>query len=357
MLRDFLIARRDELLRRARTKLSERKAPVPTDVESFDGLPLFMDQLIAILGTVENERRSGQLDMVATADRYGDELGRLGLTVGQVVHDYGSICQSVTELADEEEVPITAEEFQTFNRCLDEAIAHAVTAYQRQRDRADDGGGGAQLGYLAHEMRNLLATSMLSYEALTRSDIGIRGATGAMLGRSLRRMRGLIDRTLAEVRLEHGNPTPERVSIAGLIEEVEVIATMEANERDVSLSIETGPRDVAVDADPQILVSAVANLVQNAVKFTHPHGHVSVRAVSSDGRVLISVEDECGGLPPGVAAELFQPFQQRNENKGGLGLGLTISLKAVRAIGGEIGVRDLPGKGCLFTIDLPRAAA
>lgn len=356
MLREFLVDRRDELLARARAKLSERRAPAPTGVEAVDGLPLFMDQLIRVLSGAEDDRRSLQTSMAATADLYGTELSRLGLSVGQVVHDYGSICQSVTELAAEEGLPITAEEFQTFNRCLDEAIAQAVTSYQRQRDRTDEGRGGAQLGFLAHEMRNLLATSMLSYDALGRSEIGIRGSTGVLLGRSLRRMRALIDRTLAEVRLEQGHPTPERVSIAGLIEEIEVVATIDANERDVALSVDAGPRDVAVEADPQILASAVANIVQNAFKFTRRHGHVTVRASATDGRVLISVEDECGGLPPGVAATLFQPFEQRAANKAGMGLGLSISRKAVHAIGGEIGVCDVPGQGCRFTIDLPRAA-
>ena len=68
------------------------------------------------------------------------------------------------------------------------------------------------------------------------------------------------------------------------------------------------------------------------------------------------MEDECGGLPPGKAEDLFRPFEQRGADKTGLGLGLSISMKGVRANGGEIRVRNLPGKGCTFTVDLPRAA-
>jgi hypothetical protein len=110
----------------------------------------------------------------------------LGLTVGQVVHDYGSICQSVTELADERDVAITADEFQTLNRCLDDAIAEAVTHYEQQRDRTVGGSGVAHLGFLAHEMRNLLSTSMLTFEALSRGNVGVHGApapcSGAVCG-------------------------------------------------------------------------------------------------------------------------------------------------------------------------------
>jgi signal transduction histidine kinase len=355
VLYEFLLTNRDEILVRSRAKLSGRKAPTPTEAELRDGLPLFMDQLIAILRAAKSDRGTGHRNMAASAGLHGGELLRLGLTVGQVVHDYGSICQSVTELAHERDVAITADEFQTLNRCLDDAIAEAVTTYEQQRDRTVGVSGVAHLGFLAHEMRNLLSTSMLTFEALSRGSVGVHGSTGRLLGRSLRRMRVLIDRTLAEVRRGSGIQKPERVSIAELIEEIEVIATIDANEHDIRLSVDAGRPDVTVEADHQILASVVANLVQNAFKFTRAHGHIKVCTHTTGERVLIEVEDECGGLPPGKADELFRPFEQRGADHSGLGLGLSISLKGVRANGGEIRVRDLPGKGCTFTVDLPRA--
>jgi hypothetical protein len=356
MLHDFLIANRKEILGRSRAKLSARHVPTATDSELEQGLPLFLNQLTAILAAEKGERSTKHLGVSASAAVHGGELLRIGLTVGQVVQDYGSICQSVTELADERNVAITADEFQTFNRCLDDAIAQAVTTYEHQRDRAVGGNpGAAHLGFLAHEMRNLLTTSMLTYEALVRGNVGIQGSTGTLLGRSLRRMRVLIDRTLAEVRLEAGTQKLERVSIAQLVEEIEVVATIEAKDHDIHLSVDAGAFDVAVDADHQILASVVANLVQNAFKFTRPHGHITVRAHTEGQRVLIDVADECGGLPPGKAEDLFRPFEQRGADQTGLGLGLSISLKGAQASGGEIHVRDVPGSGCVFTIDLPRA--
>ena len=324
--------------------------------ELAEGLPLFMDQLIAILRAAKSERAEEHRSIATSAGLHGGALLRIGLTVGQVVHDYGSICQSVTELADERDVAISADEFQTLNRCLDDAIAEAVTTYEEHRDRTVGGAGVAHLGFLAHEMRNLLSTSMLTFDALSRGSVGVHGSTGTLLGRSLRRMRVLIDRTLAEVRLEGGAQQRDRVSIPELIEEIEVVATIDANEHDNSLSVDAGHPDVTVEADHQILASVVANLVQNAFKFTRPHGHINVRTHTTGDRVLIDVEDECGGLPPGKAEDLFRPFKQRGADKTGLGLGLSISMKGVRANGGEIRVRNLPGKGCTFTVDLPRAA-
>ena len=99
----------------------------------------------------------------------------------------------------------------------------------------------------------------------------------------------------------------------------------------------------------------VANLVQNAFKFTAAKSHVALRARAEGERVLIEVEDECGGLPAGATEALFAPFEQRGGDRTGVGLGLSISRRGVEANGGTLRVRDLPGRGCVFTIDLPRA--
>ena len=355
MLHEFLVANRTEILARSRERLAGREVPTPTEAELENGLPLFLDQLVAILRDEKGERAAGHESVSASATLHGGQLLRMGLTVGQVVQDYGSICQSVTEVAHERDIAITADEFHTFNRCLDEAIAQAVTEYEQQRDRTDSSPGVAHLGILAHEMRNLLAASMLTYTALETGAVGIRGSTGAMLGRSLRQMRVLVDRTLAEVRLGAEIQSSERVCVAKLVEEIAIVATIDAKDHDMQLSVDAGPYDVNVEADHQILASVVANLVQNAFKFTRPRGHVKVRAYASDDRALIDVEDQCGGLPPGAAEELFQPFERRGGDMTGLGLGLSISLRGVRASGGKIHVRDLPGAGCIFTVDLPRA--
>jgi signal transduction histidine kinase len=353
---EFLAANREEILRRSRAKLTARKVPTPTVAELSDGLPLFLDQLIRILRAQKNERAQDHMSVSSSAALHGHELLRIGLTVGQVVHDYGSICQSVTELADETNISITADEFHTFNRCLDDAIAGAVTTYEHHRDRMVERTGVAHLGLLAHEMRNLLNTSMLTFAALERGSIGVNGSTGTLLGRSLRRMRVLIDRTLAEVRLEAAIQSSERVPVSELLEEIEVVAKLEANSNDIELSIDAGPRGLAVQADHQILAAVVANLVQNAFKFTRPHGRITIRAYTTEQRVRIDVADQCGGLPPGKAEELFRPFERHSVDQSGLGLGLAISWKGIRASGGEIHVRNFPGSGCVFTIDLPSAS-
>jgi signal transduction histidine kinase len=71
-------------------------------------------------------------------------------------------------------------------------------------------------------------------------------------------------------------------------------------------------------------------------------------------RALIEIQDQCGGLPAGLADTMFRPFEQGHSDRSGIGLGLSISRRAVEAMEGKIGVRDIPGEGCVFTIDLPR---
>ncbi len=142
-----------------------------------------------------------------------------------------------------------------------------------------------------------------------------------------------------------------------LIEEVEIGASMVAQARGLRVTTTSVDPSVIVEADRPILAAALANLVQNALKFTHPGTTVTIRASTTADRVLIAVEDECGGLPPGKVEHLLRPFVQGGADRTGLGLGLSICLKAVKAIAGELHIRDLPGKGCVFTIDLPKQPA
>ena len=96
--------------------------------------------------------------------------------------------------------------------------------------------------------------------------------------------------------------------------------------------------------------------MQNAIKFTHPRGKVTLRASASGARVLIEVEDECGGLAADKLEALFAPFAQEASDRSGLGLGLAICRRGAAASGGEVRARDLPRKRCVFTLDLPSAA-
>jgi signal transduction histidine kinase len=107
--------------------------------------------------------------------------------------------------------------------------------------------------------------------------------------------------------------------------------------------------------DRQLLLAAAGNLLQNAFKFTQPGTEVTLHAHASGDRILIDVEDGCGGLPAGDAERLFVAFEQRGDDRSGVGLGLSIARRSVEANRGTLTARDMPGRGCVFTIDLPNA--
>lgn len=210
-----------------------------------------------------------------------------------------------------------------------------------------------RLGSLAHELRNLLNTATLAYSAIKGGHGAVAGATGSVLDRSLEGLRNLIDRALADVRLTAGLQAPrELTSLDVVLEEVRIAAQLDASGRNVAFSASFQP-GLAVATDREMLSSALANLLQNAFKFTRPGSQVTLTARVVADRVLIEVADQCGGLPSGLAEELFLPFTQRSGDRSGVGLGLSISRRAVEANGGMLRVRDVAGTGCVFTIDLP----
>ena len=355
MLLEFIRQNRQELIRITREKVRVRASPRATPEELETGVPLFLTQFTELLAaTNSGTSRSPEID--ASATLHGNDLLRRGFTIAQVVHDYGDVCQAITELAGRQQKQFSASEFHTFNLCLDNAIAGAVTEYSRQREQNLADEEVERLGFLAHELRNLLSTATMAFHVLRSGTVAIGGSTGAVLDRSLTGLRRLVDRSLAEVRLTSGQHRRTRVLLAEFIGEMEMTASLDAKARDLDLTVAPVEPAVAVDVDRELLASALSNLLQNAFKFTHARGNVSLRTRTKGDRVFIDVEDECGGLPLGKAEELFRPFERRGTDRSGLGLGLAISRKSIGASGGEIQVQNLPGKGCVFTIDLPVAA-
>ena len=354
MLHEFIAVNRDEIIRRCRAKVATRSIPPPTEAEIDHGVPVFLDQL-------RNALRLGETtspEISKSAIRHGHDLLSQGFTVSQVVHDYGDVCQAITELAVELNAPISTEDFRVLNRCLDDAIAGAVTEYGRERTQSGIDGesarGTERLGFFAHELRNLMNTALMAFEVLKTGNVGVGGSTGTVLHRTLTASAALITRSLAEVRLTQGIQNREQVLIAGFIDEIASASTLEANARGVRLTVAPVEDGVAIAADRQVLAAVVGNLLQNAFKFTRPRTTVTLRVRASADRVLIEIQDECGGLASGDVDDLFRPFEQRSADRTGMGLGLAFSRWGAEANGGRIYARNLPDRGCVFTIDLPR---
>jgi hypothetical protein len=212
----FLQNNRDELLVRCKAKVAERPKRAATTEQLANGVPLFLSQLTRTLGAEEEGKRAegvqisgpagGDADALSeigvTAAAHGKQLLELGYSVDQVVHDYGDLCQSITDLAFERDAPFAVDEFRTLNRCLDNAIADAVTAFVAERDVGmaiqQSSAAVERLGFLVYEIRASVQVANVAFRALETGPLGIGGATGALLKQSLLDLSTLVNRSLPE---------------------------------------------------------------------------------------------------------------------------------------------------------------
>jgi hypothetical protein len=212
MLHEFLTSNRTELVVRCKNKAARRFAPSEIPLALDHGVPLFLQQLVETLrleqreptgATVEPGPSPAPTEIGRAATVHGAEMLRLGYTIDQVVHDYGDVCQAVTELAGEEDERISTGEFHTLNRCLDNAIADAVTSFGRARqvlinDQAET--LQQRLSFYSVEHRRLVDIALQSYSAIKTGHVGVTGSTGTLLLHTLEELRSLADRTLPEIR-------------------------------------------------------------------------------------------------------------------------------------------------------------
>ena len=212
MLHQFLTSNRTELITRCRNKVARRLSPSEIPLALDHGVPLFLQQLVETLRLEQTEPPSAAYeskpspaatDIGRAATVHGADLLRLGYSVDQVVHDYGDVCQAVTELAGERNARISTDEFRTLNRCLDNAIADAVTSFGRARQVLLDDQAETleqRLHYFSLDHRRLVDIALQAYDVIKTGRVGATGATGTVLFQTLDELRSLADRTLPEIR-------------------------------------------------------------------------------------------------------------------------------------------------------------
>lgn len=373
MMHMFLSNNTDALVQRCMEKVAQRPRRYATDAQLRNGIPMFLGQLIRTLeaeqdhGTGAGDNISGPSgghdsttvsEMGVSAAAHGTALMALGYTVDQVVHDYGDLCQAITDLAVERDAPFTVDEFRTLNRCLDNAIADAVTEFSFQRDisiaRQQSTDLNQRTGFLMHELRNSLSVASMAVAALEAGSLSITGATGAILKRSHGTMKRLITTSLDEVRIGAAQGLNQVFSLALFIDEAGESALLEADRRGCELLVLPVDPVLGIEGNRDALLAALANLLNNALKFTCPQTRVTLTAYAAGDRIHLTVKDHCGGLGGGDAEKMFSPFTQRGDDKTGLGLGLSIARQTIVADDGQISVDNFPGIGCAFTISLPR---
>jgi signal transduction histidine kinase len=317
-------------------------------LELIDHLPAFLDEIAQAF-----REREGREESRVAAEHGVQRLG-LGFSLDAVVREYGALRDAILAVAKAKQVAVREQESNVLFDCIITGIAEAVSEYQRQRDAELQRHMNEHFAFIAHELRNPLGSSLAALGMLERKgQLNMSERFAQVLNRGLKRMHELVDSTLRSAQLATGiHLQREPVTLTTLLEETEISAVASAEERGVALTFHVDD-DVTIHVDQRLVLSALTNLVRNAVKFSHQGGAVAVRARGGADRVTIEVEDSCGGLPPGAVQKAFAPFAQLGADRSGFGLGLAIAKQAADAHEGVIRVQDLPGKGCIFVLELP----
>jgi hypothetical protein len=197
-LEQFLVDNRLELIKRTRAQVTIRSSPQTSEAEMDHGVPIFLSQLATVLREQQRDpaqngtaNRSANADIERSATLHGQGLRKCGFTIEGVVHAYGDVCQSLTELAGEKGATLTIAEFHTLDRCLDNAIAGAVSSWSEERDTSLPQADGERDTF--RELSSLLGTAIVSFDALQAGRVGSGGTIAAVFRNCLVEMRALLD--------------------------------------------------------------------------------------------------------------------------------------------------------------------
>jgi signal transduction histidine kinase len=219
------------------------------------------------------------------------------------------------------------------------------------------------LATMSHELRTPL-TAIIGYQSLLADEIS--GPVLEPQRQQLHRIKvsadhllSLIDQILLFTRVEAGHESVlvESVAVGNVVDDAVAIVLPAAKERGLTIRKEAIDASLAMRTDPGKLRQMLTNLLANAVKFT-AQGGVVVRATQRGADVVFEVQDTGSGIAPEALEHIFEPFWQvqmtTTRETGGSGLGLTVTQRLARLLGGSVAVESEVGKGSTFRITLPK---
>ncbi|MFL6693296.1 MAG: ATP-binding protein, partial [Ramlibacter sp.] len=247
------------------------------------------------------------------------------------------------------------------DRQASEQAVRDQAARLAESDRAKD----EFLATLSHELRNPLAPLRNSLALLRRIDANNPKTepARAIMERQVNHLVRLVDDLLELSRISRGTLSlrKERVEVATTVQNAVETSEPLIQAAGHRLHVELPPHPLWLEGDPVRLAQILANLLNNASKYSEAGGEITVRARSQDGQAVISVRDTGIGIDPEALPRMFEMFSrgQRDSGRtqGGLGIGLALSRRLAEMHGGTLeGRSEGVGKGSEFTIRLPLAA-
>jgi signal transduction histidine kinase len=245
-----------------------------------------------------------------------------------------------------------------------ERVARAAAEDARARAEEANRAKSEFLAMMSHDLRTPL-NAIGGYSELIA--LGVRGpVTEAQLAdlerirRNQRHLLTLVNDVLSFARLETGEIplSIQKHQLDPIVRPLRAVIEPLAAARGIRYEYNGCEGGVEVKADSERLEQILINLLGNAVKFTPDGGAVTMSCRTGNGAAFVDVTDTGIGIPPNKLTDIFDPFVQVDANRGkrdGVGLGLAISRKLARAMGGDISVESAEGKGSTFTVTLPVA--
>jgi len=222
------------------------------------------------------------------------------------------------------------------------------------------------LAMLAHELRNPLAPIRNAVHIMQGEDVSQPTMNWArdVIGRQADHMARLIDDLLDVSRIVQGKVVvkPEKLSLASLVERAVEASSPRVAARDQELKVELPEAPVNLNGDAVRLAQVLANLINNASKFSGPHTQITLKAAYADSELKISVKDQGVGIDPAFLPHIFDLFAQADQSldrsQGGLGIGLTLVKHLVELHEGRVAANsEGVGRGTEVTLYLPAELA
>ena len=278
----------------------------------------------------------------------------------EIEHEFPTIGYRVMALTARKILPDSGRDQLILLAIQDITDRQATTANLREYNRRKD----EFLAMLAHELRNPLTPITHAIHLLQRKGADPASTTlHEMIARQTGRLVHLVDELLDVARIGRGiiELKHERVDLTALVQQSMQASRVRFEQRQHAVSLSLPESPVYVDGDPVRLEQVMANLLENAAKYTEPNGRIAVSLQRDGEDAVIRVRDSGIGIAPEMLDEIFELFAQVDHSLarsgGGLGLGLTVVRRMLDLHGGRIAAySDGIGKGSEFVVRLPLAA-
>lgn len=337
-------------LEHVRTEASAAHVPL-TDLQ--DGISEYLRRLATLLRGEDPIARVAASAWSDIAKEHALTRVRLGFDVTQLVREIVTLRRLTAQIFREEGL-LSFSAIELLTDLIDAAMAASLQSYVDFRDYAARRIEAEHIGFLTHELKNplgvlMMASGQLCEQALSQEQRGLCN----MIERSIGRLRTMIDEVLMTERLQAGalEPRPIDFTLEELLKGSLESFRRRAQEKHIALDVNF---DIATElrADPNLTLSAVENLLDNAVKYTDS-GAVRFDVDDDPAEIVFHVRDNCGGLSQEQLSVIFEPFKRAHQTKPGTGLGLSITRRSIEAQGGTIHAESSTA-GCHFWFTLPK---